>query len=594
MISFVLFHFFTILTVVESTPPTFYTVDNKLLVSLILLFVGNFPALLTGFVVFSFIYYILKYITGKPFLCGTIELIVLYVLATISFIKMKMLGVPVFISDAKFLGGMGDVTKLVSISDIPTLLGVYGFILIGFIAVSLVLFKFFSEKGKTSWKIPIILFVILGIIFIPSVFKVLVHEPEASIKDYYSEYGFISALYREYLHEQIDKPKDYNEESVKSLLDGESTKSANWGKPNVVFVLAEAFWDIDKIQEIKFDKDPLLGYKNVQQNGKVINMISPTFAGMTTNVEYEILAGYPMRNFVEGYIPYNTLYVSKEFSELPTLVNDFKNGGYKSVVYSPFDEGDVYNVKNVYKYLGFEEINLKSSVLTEERKRGKFVSDEYMYSLIPERINETEEPLFMFVKTVQNHMPYEDKYMENELNINVVSTELNEYETSVVRNYGQGIYDASTALENLYNEIQNINEPTVVVFFGDHLPSLTTLEGEDIISTLKHFQDEELVNLYEKHHTQSVILSNYDINIDSVDSMGFDMFGSFILNHIDIKESPYFAFKNKYFDDYIGGYGGVFIDKNNNILSEDDLTDKQIDFMNNMEKVWYYYFKKIK
>ena len=338
LITFVLFHFYTILTVVESTPPTFYTVDNKMLVSVILLFVGNFPALLTGFVVFSLIYYILKYLTGKPFLCGTIEIVLLYVLATISFVKMKMLGVPVFISDVKFLGGMGDVTNLVSISDIPTLLGVYGFILLGFIGVSLVLLKFLSEKKKKSWKIPLVLVLILSVIFVPSVFKSLVHEPEASIKDYYSEYGFISALYREYLHERIEKPEGYNEESVQKFLEVEQEKDINWGKPNVIFLLSEAFWDIEKIEEVKFDKDLLAGYKNIQQQGKTLDMISPTFAGMTTNIEYEILAGYPMRNFVEGYIPYNTLYISENFSTLPTLVNDFNNGGYKSIVYSPFDE----------------------------------------------------------------------------------------------------------------------------------------------------------------------------------------------------------------------------------------------------------------
>ena len=79
--------------------------------------------------------------------------------------------------------------------------------------------------------------------------------------------------------------------------------------------------------------------------------------------------------------------------------------------------------------------------------------------------------------------------------------------------------------------------------------------------------------------------------MQDIKSLGFDMLGSFVLNHIDIEESPYFAFKNSRFEDYIAGYGGVYLDKNNNLLTENDLSKEQLDFMEDLKENWYYFFK---
>ena len=111
----------------------------------------------------------------------------------------------------------------------------------------------------------------------------------------------------------------------------------------------------------------------------------------------------------------------------------------------------------------------------------------------------------------------------------------------VILSYAQGIYDMDQQLGRLYEYIQNYDEPTIIVFYGDHLPYLRTTEGIDILNHLKYFNTgNEMLDYYRKYNTQALILANYNISDEETKYLGPDLLGCYIINRMDISISNYY------------------------------------------------------
>lgn len=558
------------------------------------------PSVIISFIIHYLIYYVLKNITKKPILSEIINLSIIYVLALISIIKISYMEMPILISDINFLSGISEVYGLVNFSDIVNILTKTGivFIFLGSVFISVVSLWFFSKgiNKKCFWLKSIVSIICLVILLVPSVFNKITINYATSINQIYAYTmrGFYCGLYGEYLKEQITEPTEYNLEIVENVLNNNYIKNkndANWGKPNVIFVLSEAFWDINKIDDkIKFDKNVMEDFYQISDNSQLINMISPSYAGMTTNIEYEIMTGNSMRYFNYNFIPFNSIYMGKKSSNLPSIVKFFNNEGYDTTIISPFDNGDIYNVKNAYKYLGFKNIVFRDDLIGGKEKGGTY-SDEYIYSLIPEKIKSEDENVFMFVKTSQNHMPYEnDKYSENDFDINVISSEASDEDTNILKIYAQGLYDANKSLKQLYDEIQNIEEDTIVIYFGDHLPSLNNSKGEDILSVLNYYKKSQNYkeNVFAQYNTQAIIFSNYDINRDDFKYLSFDGLSAYILHNLNIKTDNYFEWLYSNLNDYTGGNFYISSDVNGNLYLPGELSKEQRNVYKHKEFIQYY------
>lgn len=138
------------------------------------------------------------------------------------------------------------------------------------------------------------------------------------------------------------------------------------------------------------------------------------------------------------------------------------------------------------------------------------------------------------------HICHEDKY--EEYDISIKNSSLSEEENGIILSYAQGIYDTNLQIQRLYEEIQKIEEPTIIVVLGDHLPYLYNEVGEDILGKLSYFNTEDdKVNLLRKYTTPGLVLSNYNVkmNFDS-EYISPDMLLTSIVNRMDIELSPYY------------------------------------------------------
>ncbi|MBK1812638.1 sulfatase-like hydrolase/transferase [Clostridium sp. YIM B02505] len=309
--------------------------------------------------------------------------------------------------------------------------------------------------------------------------------------------------YDEYI---ADKPEGYSKDSIVGVLDKLSryndvkVSSQINIKPNVIVIMSESFWDATQLKGVTFDKDIV---ENVRNNIKGY-MVSPVFGGGTANVEFEVLTGLSNYFNNPGIIPYN-VYLRRP---TPSLANVFNKNDYDTIAIHPNDK-NFYNRDSVYKYMGFKKFISIDSFDKQKDSKGTNVADEKLMDMIINQLSSGDNAKFIFAITMQNHDPYYNEY--SKLEVNTSSKSLNEAEMSVLSNYASGIYDADRSFGKLISSLKNFDKPTVVYYFGDHLPRLGKPLGVyDVYNSLNYFNNKEKIDSdINSYITQLAIWSNY-------------------------------------------------------------------------------------
>jgi hypothetical protein len=142
-----------------------------------------------------------------------------------------------------------------------------------------------------------------------------------------------------------------------------------------------------------------------------------------------------------------------------------------------------YNRLNVYEWLGFDRFIHLGDFDEEKDMAGNYISDAAMTDKLLETYEEYTggggghdgKPLFCFTVSIQNHGPYDAGWMYGEIPKNYAAApgiELSEKSDYALTNYIRGLSDADRSLGRLKNYFEQSARPVVLVFFGDHLPSL--------------------------------------------------------------------------------------------------------------------------
>ena len=246
-------------------------------------------------------------------------------------------------------------------------------------------------------------------------------------------------------------------------------------RPNVIVIMSEAFIDPTVIYNLDFSTDPAANLRRLSQNHISGTLVVPVFGGGTANTELEFLTGSPL--FLMGsayYVPYNNLgrYFFRDIqTAMPQL---FRANGYRTIAVHPFTRY-FFNRHIVYERLGFDEY-IAYEDMEDPVYKGFYVSDEFFTDVIIEQIllaEQAEEPLFLFGISMQNHWEFwGNKYDGWPQDVVSFSPYLTRYELGRVDAFVQGIYDADKQLGRLIDFIEERDVPTIVVFFGDHLPIL--------------------------------------------------------------------------------------------------------------------------
>ncbi len=460
------------------------------------------------------------------------------------------------LTDVLFLQNAGEVAAFADVS----LLHCINFLLFPTLLVILIFLYLFKISKMVDIKVVLskntfirsgISILILLLLFIPNkrldkfllnhvynIFDGKDNAITASNTRYFNKYGVISGMYGKLIESNRIEPDNYDEKKLQSLLDNAEKINGTWKKPNIIVIFSESFWDVSKLNKIKFDKDVTPNYHKLIEKEKAIQMISPSYGGMSSNVEFEILTGGSLNYFSKGYTPYIQLFDKKTSKNNPSIIQELKNNGYKTKILNS-SSANMFNCDKVYDIYDIDERN---HLYDEIDLGGEYVSDEYLTDQVIDYFEKKpkDEKIFYFTITMGGHMPYYEGRYKN-YDINIVESPYSKDVNEVVHSYAEGMYLADKQLGRLYDYINTIDEETIIVFFGDHLPHLVTPNGKDALFTTNFLNnDYTLESVYKQYNTTALIMSNYEIDYGDVNYLSPDMLMTYVLNNMDLELSPFY------------------------------------------------------
>lgn len=276
----------------------------------------------------------------------------------------------------------------------------------------------------------------------------------------YAHNGLVLAFALNVPMANVAAPSGYSAPAMEASARGAPEVFVPARRPDIIMVMSESLWDPKRLPGTALTPDPL-AFIGSAQSGHVF---SPEFGGMTANVEFEALTGFSNAMLPYGSIPYQQ-YVR---GEMPSLASFLGGQGYATLAVHPF-QGWFWNRTNVYRAFGFDRF-LSEETMEPLDRRGRLAADAALTELIIAEADASEEPLFLFAVTLQNHGPYEaGRYPDARIE---VETAAGEAARAAIATFAEGMMDSDRAFERLIEWARARERETVVVFFGDHLPPL--------------------------------------------------------------------------------------------------------------------------
>ena len=347
----------------------------------------------------------------------------------------------------------------------------------------------------------------------------------------------------------MDEPEDYSKEAMTKIAKKYSkeadsinqSRTTNLTDSTVIMVLSETFSDPTRIPGVSFAEDPIPNIRQIKDETTSGLMLSPGYGGGTANIEYQALTGLSMANYSDTLsIAYQQLVPGQKWDQSLNQLWNEKNGEDSSVAFHAYNRGMYFRDIN-YKKFGFSKFYATDGTpeLTDLRliDSAWYVSDESFYSQVLKKVQSSDGNKFYQVVTMQNHMPYEDIYTDNQFKELDTSENLQENERLNIETYTKGLNYTDQATQDFLNTLNNIDRPITVVFYGDHLPG--------IYSTAYSDSD----NILGLHETDYFIWSNNassaaGTKLDNASSAytSSNYFSAQLASHLNAKVSPYLAF----------------------------------------------------
>lgn len=295
----------------------------------------------------------------------------------------------------------------------------------------------------------------------------------------YKDYGFVYSFSASVVDRGMNAPDAYSDETVQEALDKVTTPAtdASVEKPNIICVLLESFVDPNEINFLECSENPVPNFENLAANYSSGYLTVPVVGAGTANTEFEILTGMGMQYFGLGEYPYKTILKT---NSCESIASDLKNLGYGTAVVHN-NGGNFYSRANAFSQMGFDNFTSKEMMdITEYTPLGTWPTDDILVNEVAKALDATPQQDFVYTITVQGHGAYPtEKVIENpEISVTGATTEEanNEWEY-----YVNEIHEVDKFIANLTTMLSQRDEKTVVVFFGDHLPTMG-LEDSDMKS----------------------------------------------------------------------------------------------------------------
>ncbi|MDB6768129.1 LTA synthase family protein [Bifidobacterium longum] len=405
--------------------------------------------------------------------------------------------------------------------------------------------------------------------------------------------GPLVAFTRQLKPKIMDKPSNYSEETMKKVAaryqkEAETinaSRTNNLTDSTVVYVLSESFSDPSRVPGLKTNKDSMPNIRKIKAGTTSGLMLSSGYGGGTANLEYMGLSGLSMANFESSLSsPYQQLVPSQHWT--PTI-NQLWGAPANSLGYHPY-ESSMYSRATNYKKFGFSHFYTLTGpdVIKYQDKidESPYVSDKSSYDSALEGIKSGKTNKFIQIITMQNHMPYHEWYENNDYTAeSTTGTPLGDDEQQSIETYQKGVEITDQATQEFLNELDALDKPVTVVFYGDHLPGIYSSASEDDNNSLA-------LHLTDYFIWSNKASSSQGNKASDAAYSSPNFFVAQAADHMNAKVSPYLAFLTEMHSkiaameppvvnkiqgwDRIPEGQNIYLDQNGNPMSTDDF-DKE-------------------
>ena len=335
-----------------------------------------------------------------------------------------------------------------------------------------------------------------------------------NISEAYENYGFAYCFANSILDTGIKKPEDYSKQSVKKITKALKDEKNTDKRPNIIFIQLESFFDVGYEKNLQFSEDPLPVFHSLQKKYSSGLVTVPTVGAGTVNTEFEILTGMRQHDFGVSEYQHHTVPKSKTSESICT---DLKKLGYSThAVHN--NEATFYGRNTVFSNIGFDTFCSMEYMNGLTDSPNGWSNDDVLSREIMKTLDSTSGPDFTMAITVQSHGKYDGIALDDPT---IKVTGAPERKEQAYEYYVNEIHEVDRMIDTLIKELSNRKEETVLVLYGDHLPSLD-IQKDDLSNA----------NLYQ---TQYVVWDNMNLKKKTKNLHAYQLYAE-VLDRIQIHE----------------------------------------------------------
>lgn len=536
---------------------------------------------LVSFMGLALIYLALIFVTNRFWIATLVFGVALTAFGVANSIKVQLRNEPIIPADLTFISGgdTGSIMSFVPKSSQAFVNGAITFV----IWFAIIIFALFVLDGRRrfiycSWRHPIanikniignvfrIFAAILSVVLL-STYVIGLGTPGSGTYKWAKDNGYEPQLWNAIGDAQannpattflslskvkaMDKPDNYSQKTMESLAKkyAKEAQAINQTRPNkltdntVIMILSETFSDPTRVPGVSFTLDPIPNIRNVKNTTTSGLMLSPGYGGGTANIEYQALTGLNLANFNDSLIvPYQQLVPNQNNPYSFNQIWMEKYGKNASTAVHPFQQS-MY-LRNInYRKFGFSYLyTLDSKVPLEHTgciDRSPYVSDSEAYQSILDLLDKQQDSnssQFLQLVTMQNHLPYGDYYDNNEFLDANISEDLSDGERWNINTYTKGINWTDQETADFLNQLDQIDKPITVIFYGDHLPGIyDTADMDKNNKTVLHETDYFIWS--------NSVSTSHDTKVNPITTAytSSNYFMPLAAEHMNAKVSPYLA-----------------------------------------------------
>lgn len=366
--------------------------------------------------------------------------------------------------------------------------GFQGFMLIlGIIAIIVWLVMMWKRGGQYQGKIyripalivVIFLFATMGKVTEFAVENRIVSNYFGNIAFAYEDYGLPYCFTASLFNTGIDQPNGYNEKKINEIAKEsklrETTSDRNpENMPNIIVLQLESFFDTSESEFFTTSQDPIPTFHYLMENYSSGYFKVPSVGAGTANTEFEVLTGMSLRYFGPGEYPYKTKVKKESMESAATALKEFGYGAH--ALHN--NGGNFYSRADVFNNMGFDTYTSKEFMNVLEFTEEGWATDSILTEHILNALDATEQQDFVFGITVEGHGAYDHKLENPLIQVNGIEDEALHTRWEYFVNH---LHATDLFLADLLQQLEERGEPTVLVLYGDHLPTMN-LKAEDLKS----------------------------------------------------------------------------------------------------------------